>query len=231
MKKSIALILLLLLTLVIFGYKWSLSGAQEGHIKTIEVTHSSEVKLNDTSTIEAQIQETAPDKNFNMQETGEESKDTIKKAQTLSPFLEEDMDDMKLQVKPLEGIEPLSAISIEKNIISNSKVGDIIVLPSIDGSYYEMIIKGKNKSAMGNVSIYGDYMENGIAYHSILTEGKQSSYISMTTPEGTYEVNLINGKGYVYSSVDIENKKIDYTKSDTIEVLEEEDKERHITSL
>ena len=234
MKKLIITTLLLLLTLVTLGYKWWQTDYKETTTtqKVQEEKHTIQVKNSSNTTpittIEEQIKTVTPNNShFDMQETGEETTDIIEESvSTISPFTEESIDDMKLETQPLQGIDPIAAISMEKNSITHSKIGDTILLPSIEGSNYEMIVKDKSTSATGNVSIHGDYMENGITYHSILTEGKGASFISMTTPTGTYEINLIQGKGYIYASSEIENKKIDYTKSDTMTVSHEEDKER-----
>jgi len=227
MKKLIITALLLLLTLVILGYEWWQTGSKNSTHTSTEIKQTAQIeKSSDTPipTIEEQIKTDTSNSHFDMQETGEETTDTIEnEVQTISPFTEEDIDDMKSYTQPLKGIEPLSAISMEKGSIAQSKIGDTLVLPSIDGNSYEIIVKDKSLSATGNISIYGDYMENGITYHSVLTEGKEASFISMTTPTGTYEINLLQGKGYIYSSAEIENKKIDYTKSDTIEVPDEKE--------
>ena len=228
MKNLIATTLFLLVTLVILGYKWWQTGSEEKQIHLSNVEHTTKVikKAIAATTIEEKIKQENPHSEFKMEDTGIEPEKTINNTKIISPFSEEAIDDMKLNLKPLEGVEPIAAIAMEHHSISRAKIGDTLVLPSIDGNSYEMIIKDKSISATGNVSVHGDYMENGISYHSIITEGKQSSFISMTTPTGTYEINLMNGQGYAYASADIENEKIDYTKSDTIEIPHQEDKER-----
>lgn len=141
----------------------------------------------------------------------------IQKSQTISPFSEEDMDDTKLALKPLDGVKPISAIRLEQGLIKQSKVGDMILLPTIDGTSYELQVTHRTVSNNGNVSINGVFEENGITYHSIITEGTSTALLSFNAPTGSYEVALENGLGYMYLSKDIENERIDYSKSDMIE--------------
>lgn len=212
--KNTTITLLLLLCLIIISYMWWEQNTNDIDNHTIPKT---KVTI-DTPTIEKQIQTDEPHKVFHMEETGKDTSYIANDTKTIAPFSEETIDDMSLITKPLEGIIPIAAISMEKNSIRSSRVGDTLVLPSIDGTSYEILIKNKSVSATGNISINGDYIENGITYHSILTEGKKSTFISMTTPTGSFKINLVDGQGYVYNAFSIESNKIDYTKSDTVEI-------------
>jgi hypothetical protein len=73
----------------------------------------------------------------------------------------------------------------------------------------------------GSTSITGNLINSNKKYSVVLTQGKNSSFGSLTTPEGTYEIEVLNGKGYVYSVNDIDKKRIDYTKEDVIQVDKE----------
>jgi hypothetical protein len=116
----------------------------------------------------------------------------------------------------IKNVEPIAAIKMKQNMIKKLKVGDSLTLPSIDENIYELRIQNHFISERGNTSIDGSFSEGGISYSTILTEGKNSAFMSMNTPSGTYEIEFINGVGLVYESADIENVKIDYNKSDMI---------------
>jgi hypothetical protein len=67
------------------------------------------------------------------------------------------------------------------------------------------------------VTVTGNLIDSGNEYSIVLTEGKNMSFGSVTTPNGTFEIETKDGKGYVYSTTSIDNKWIDYSKSDTLE--------------
>lgn len=133
-----------------------------------------------------------------------------------SLFIEKDLDEALLSGKVQEGIDPIGAIGMEKGYISSARIGDILWLPTIDGNTYPVKITARERSNSGNVSIYGDFYDAGVKYSSIFTEGKEFALVTMVTPEGNYEVEIFNGIGFVYSTTDIEDARIDFSKSDTI---------------
>jgi hypothetical protein len=131
-------------------------------------------------------------------------------------FEEIDIDSVLTSITPIEDVKPIAALGMKKNSIKKIEIGDTVVLPSIDGSDYALTITHKDISSRGNVSIDGSFSENGITYSAILTEGTNAAFISMNTPEGTYEAELVNGIGYIYTSSDIVKAKVDPSKLDEI---------------
>lgn len=137
--------------------------------------------------------------------------------QIITPFIEEDIDDTKLTISPLANVHPISAVRIASNTIKQSKEGDTILLPSIDGTVHELLVTHSTVSSNGNATINGIFEENGITYHTVITEGTKITLLTLNTPTGSYQAELVNGLGYMYLSKDIENERIDYTKSDVME--------------
>ncbi|SFV61292.1 hypothetical protein MNB_SV-8-1188 [hydrothermal vent metagenome] len=135
----------------------------------------------------------------------------------LNPFQEEDIDFVAQKLEKIKGVEPIAAVQMQQGIIKNAKIGDTLLLPPIDGISYEMKVQSKQILQSGTVNIEGDFIENGMVYSAVLTEGKKATFISMVTPNGTYEVNILNGIGYIYANTDIEKVKIDYSQTDEIE--------------
>lgn len=207
---------ILVLALLIMGYFWENNTPE--NIKNISPVHTPTVVTE--TPIEKQIKSAHPDTHFIMAETGEEKETHEVEPHRYEPFSEEDIDDTKLILKPMQNIEPVSAIRMEEPIIKNAKVGDILVLPSIDGVTYELTVTHRTVSKNGNVSIHGTFEENGVNYHSMVTEGGNMTLISFSTPTGSYEAELKKGLGYVYASADIENENIDYSQSDVIEEID-----------
>ena len=142
--------------------------------------------------------------------------------QSYAIFEELDIDAIASDMTPIADVDPISALRMKQGTIKEIEIGDTIRLPSIEGMSYELSITHKEVSSRGNVSIDGSFSENGVKYTAILTEGSKAAFISMNTPEGTYEIELLNGIGYVYANSDINKAKIDYTKTDEVTVHREE---------
>jgi len=222
MKKTILAILFI--SLLSLGYYFNVSSTSEKVHSNSEKTEKNNhptTQVLSTPIIEEQIKQAHPQSDFNMEETGQE---TIAETITDVPvehkviFEEESIDDMKERIEHMPDVLPVGAIRMQQGMLANLQVGDSIQLPSIDGTSYALQITNRSVSDTGNVSVDGSYVENEVTYRSILTEGKHSAFISMSTPTGTYEVELQDGIGYIYAVADIENAKIDFSKSDVMEV-------------
>ena len=235
MKKTVLAVLFI--SLLSLGYYFNVSSTPEkvqtNSKQTKKINHPT-TQISPPPIIEEQIKKTHPQSDFNMKETGQETiEETVLETITDVPvehkviFEEESIDDMKERIEHMPDVLPVGAIRMQQGMLANLQVGDSIQLPSIDGTSYALQITNRSVSDTGNVSVDGSYMENEVTYRSILTEGKQSAFISMTTPTGTYEVELQDGIGYIYAVADIENAKIDFSKSDVMEVPHNHTDEHH----
>ena len=208
MKNTIISILLLCL--------FSLGYLLADNPKSKKKVHTTPVKKEIYSKISPRKIDTISKKsNFNIFKKGKEA--LTKSSQTISPFSEVDIDDTKLTMKTIPGVEPISAIHINKNMLKTVQTGDTLVLPEIDGVSYELEVTHRTVSNNDNISLNGIFTDNGIKYNAIITEGTKSTLMSFSTPTASYEVELLDGTGYIYLNADIENEKIDYAKSDVIE--------------
>ena len=114
-------------------------------------------------------------------------------------------------------VTPVLGIKITENSIAKLSVGDVIKLPSLGQVQHEAKITKVLKHKNGSTSATGNLMGDQNEKHSIiLTEGKSTSYASISTPEGAFEIETIDGVGYVYSVKDIENQYIDRSKEDIL---------------
>ena len=208
MKKALFVSTILLISLVLYIF-YSKESPTKMQVKSITVP-----KTNETNTplINSSTQTYTTNKN-SIETDIEESYPNNK---SYSIFEEIDIDSLRLTMKPMKDVEPIAALQMKRNIIKEMEVGDTIVLPSIEGNSYELIVTHKKVSSRGNVTIDGNFMENGINYSAIMTEGHDATFISMNTPEGTYEMELLHGTGYIYANSDINKAKIDYSKLDEI---------------
>jgi hypothetical protein len=139
-------------------------------------------------------------------------------------MVEADMEEVKKNFPTKEGITPVIAVEVLKNSVSNLEVGDTISLPYMGSGEYEATITSKKTHKNGSVSVSGNLKDSDNKYSVVLTEGKSMSFGTITTPNGSFEIETKDGKGYVYSTDAIDKKWIDYTKSDT---LHSEDAHNH----
>jgi hypothetical protein len=168
---------------------------------------------------------TAPKKQIKTESKKELNKIEVNQTETIDNsryvddiFVYEDMDELATRVAPKSGIKPVVALSIEQGAIKSLEIGDTVVLPVVGDIYYEMEITQKTVYPNNSISVDGTFSEDGIEYTAILTEGESSSFVSMTTPQGAYEVEIFSELGYMYSVNDIQKVRIDSSVSDTIEV-------------
>lgn len=219
MLKDILLVLLFIF-LISLGYYFNFNVNDSKHKGTVQQKVATPMPM---PMIEEQIKHAHPQSDFKMEETGKDTLEEIEveeiEHKTIDIFEEESIDDIKTIIEPMSDVMPVGALRMQKGMIANIKVGDTLLLPSIDGINYELKITHHSVSKTGNVSLDGRYVENDVVYRTILTEGNNAAFISMMAPTGTYEIELQDGIGYIYAVADIENAMIDYSQSDVMEEL------------
>ena len=131
-------------------------------------------------------------------------------------MVEADIEEVKKHFPTKEGIAPVIAVEVLKNSVSSLKVGDTISLPYMGSGEYEATITSTTTHKNGSISVSGNLADFGNKYSVVLTEGKSMTFGTVTTPNGSFEIETKDGQGYVYSTDSIDNKWIDYTKSDTL---------------
>lgn len=135
----------------------------------------------------------------------------------LNIFKELNVDELLKEVPNTKRTSPMSAVEIPQNSISQLRIGEIIQLPTIGQIEYSAKITDRTVHKNGSVSVSGDLEGEGNANFSVvLTEGKNSSFASITTPEGTFQIETVNGRGYIYSVNEIERNYIDPNKEDVL---------------
>lgn len=125
-------------------------------------------------------------------------------------------EDMPKDVKSRDNILPIVMFKIERKTIKNLILGDLIDLPTINGITYTGKVIQKKKNSNGSVTIITKLQGEDDKHYSVLTEGDSTSFISIFSPSGNFELNSVNGYGYGYSSKDIRDTMIDFSKKDTI---------------
>lgn len=112
-------------------------------------------------------------------------------------------DEAILTTKPRKNIQPIEAISLRDTDIESVKVHDKLTLPNIEGDDYTIIISAIIKNSDGSSSLTGVFKDEGISYTTTMTKSTHSSYVTLSTPQGTYEIETRDGVGYIYKTSDI----------------------------
>ena len=136
-------------------------------------------------------------------------------------YTEIDKDELLKSLPIKRKVQPRFAIQLTQGSIHKLNVGDTITLPNVGQVEYEATISKKIVHDNGSVSVTGN-INGESSYAVVLTEGKKNSYATINTPEGSFEIETINGQGYIYSVEDLENRLIDPNKDDFIAPNKEE---------
>ena len=131
-------------------------------------------------------------------------------------MVESSMDEVEKSFPLKEGITPVSAINLPQQSIANLNVGDIVSLPNMGTGEFNAKINTKKTHKNGSVTLTGNLVDSGNKYAVVLTEGKNMSFGTVTTPNGSFEIETRNGVGYVYATDAIDRAYIDHTQTDVI---------------
>jgi len=131
-------------------------------------------------------------------------------------MVETDMADVEKVFPSKEGITPMVAIEMPKNSIKKLNIGDTVSLPNMGNGQFDAKITSKTTHKNGSVSVTGNLVDSGTQYSVVLTEGKNMTFGTVTTPNGSFEIEAKNGQGYVYATSDIDKGWIDYGKEDVL---------------
>ncbi len=131
-------------------------------------------------------------------------------------WVQSDMKNVEKKFSSKEEVLPLIAIKLPKNTIKNLNVGDTVVLPNMGNGEFEAKITEKKTHKNGSVTVSGNLIDSGNQYAVVLTEGKNMSFGTVNTPNGSFEIETRNGVGYVYSTDDIDRAYIDHNKTDVL---------------
>jgi len=111
-----------------------------------------------------------------------------------------EIEDVKRNFPIKDKISLVRAIKILKNSISMLKVGDIISLPFLSSEDYEATITSTRTYKNGSVSVSGVLTDSTNKYSIVLTEGKSMTFGTIITPNGSFEIEIKDEKGYLYST-------------------------------
>lgn len=137
--------------------------------------------------------------------------------ESLEIYEDIDIEELEREMPTKKLVKPVLGITIKEKSIAKLNIGDTIKLPEINSFQYEAKITEKITHKNGSVSVTGNLLpKENKQYSIIFTEGKKNTYASISTPEGAFDIETINGKGYVYSVKEMDKKYIDKSKEDFI---------------
>jgi hypothetical protein len=126
------------------------------------------------------------------------------------------LDEARLTTKARHNINPVGAIRIHSNRLNNLRYNDPFMINDIEGNDYTMTVSNIQKHSDGSVTTTGIYHDEDIRYTATITHSDQESFITLSTPQGIYEIESSNHVGYIYRSDTMRRKMQDTTISDVI---------------
>ncbi|HEO97898.1 MAG TPA: hypothetical protein ENO02_01205 [Epsilonproteobacteria bacterium] len=126
------------------------------------------------------------------------------------------VDDMEEKIPFKKNVKPIEAFTLKTGSIKKLRKGDTIVLPEINNIEYELKVSDRQKNADGSITLRAEIVDDDSISFSLMTEGQNTAFITLSSPEGTYQLEVYNGNGYVYDTNDIKRARIDYSKTDAM---------------
>ena len=113
------------------------------------------------------------------------------------------LDEAKLTTKVRKNIQPVASIRISNTITNELTPNNVILFSDIEGVDYPIRISDVKKHNDGSVTATGSYEDEGISYTTTITQSENESFITLSSAQGLYEIEAINGVGYIYRADEI----------------------------
>ena len=111
-----------------------------------------------------------------------------------------DKHDEDISVRLDPRIKEARKIGLNSRLIPILEKNDKVQLPTINDQHYLLKIKSINKNSNNDIEIYGELDHNGKVYASTLSLTKKVVLALLSTPNGHFDVRMVNDKGYIYQS-------------------------------
>lgn len=115
--------------------------------------------------------------------------------------------------EPGEGVEQPQPIALQCGELGQAQVGDSVTLPLPDGSTLEARVTRVELQRGGERNWQGEIRVDGDSYPVNFTVGKQATFGFIGTPQGSYSVETLGGKGWVYKNPPLD---LDHGGSDAL---------------
>ncbi|MGL4250270.1 MAG: hypothetical protein ACRCR1_06410 [Aeromonas sp.] len=102
--------------------------------------------------------------------------------------------------EPGEAVEQPLAIVLQGDALGHAQVGDSVTLPLPDGSTLEARVTKVILQQGGRRNWQGEIQVDGGSFPVNFTLGGQATFGFIGTPQGSYSVETMGGKGWVYKN-------------------------------
>ncbi|TVZ40042.1 hypothetical protein P886_4459 [Alteromonadaceae bacterium 2753L.S.0a.02] len=134
------------------------------------------------------------------EEPVEEARLKAKPANRMWQILNPSESDLEPTMIPLdEKVTEFQVVLIEHRTTFPGS-GEHLELPLLDGSSITVAVQATHTSLNGDVSWSGYVAQQGADYPVVYTQGKNSTYAMITTPQGSYSMESVDGVGWLYKN-------------------------------
>ncbi|MGL6509606.1 hypothetical protein ACSZNJ_07245 [Aeromonas hydrophila] len=102
--------------------------------------------------------------------------------------------------EPGDAVEQPQPIALQGSDLERAQVGDSVALPMPDGSTLQARVTKVELQRGGERNWQGEIRVDGDSYPVNFTVGKQATFGFIGTPQGSYSVETLGGKGWVYKN-------------------------------
>lgn len=99
-----------------------------------------------------------------------------------------------------EKISEYAIVQLDQNLSQLPRVGQQIQLPMLDGSAVVANVESTNTNPNGDYTWSGHLQGHGTDYPVVMTYGEHSIFATITTPQGSYTMESIDGLGWLYKN-------------------------------
>ncbi len=125
------------------------------------------------------------------------------------------IEEAKLSTPPRKKVAPIGAIQIKQRM-SELQPNDILTLSDVEGLDYTLTVQSTLINNDGSTSTTANYEDEGITYTTTITQSDKSTYITLSTANGLYEIETNADTGYIYKTIDIRKQLQSRTPNDVI---------------
>lgn len=97
-------------------------------------------------------------------------------------------------------VQTYKIVEVETHPTSYPFIGQEITLPLFDDQQVNAKVESIDVLANGDYSLRGHLSNHGNDYPFAMTYGEQSVFATITTPEGSYSMESVNGLGWLYKN-------------------------------
>lgn len=121
-------------------------------------------------------------------------------AQPLPAWVISDSDDIKPITKLHEKVKLFSAVKVDAHPNTLPSEGEQIVLPLLNGRSAKVNVESTQTSDTGDYVWSGHLDGHESDYPVVMTYGANTTFATITTPEGMYTMESVNGVGWLYKN-------------------------------